>query len=129
MPTGLPSGPSTGAAIGSEFVVADTHRSTTKVVNTVVVGRGGSTGAHLTGHNTDVVGVARALAGAGVTTRRRGRTMSFLRQSAEELRRVQWPDRRQTGQGTAVTLGFVVVAGAYLGALDALWNPLIQWIL
>lgn len=38
------------------------------VVNTVVVGRGGSTGAHLTGHNTDVVGVARALAGAGVTT-------------------------------------------------------------
>ena len=34
----------------------------------------------------------------------------------DELRRVQWPDRRQVGQGTAVVLGFVVVAGGYLGA-------------
>jgi preprotein translocase SecE subunit len=45
-----------------------------------------------------------------------------------ELRRVQWPDRRQVGQGTRVTLGFVVVAGAYLGLLDAIWNPIIQAI-
>jgi len=58
-----------------------------------------------------------------------GRAVDFLRASWAELKRVQWPDRRQVGQGTAVTLGFVVVAGAYLGALDALWNPLIQWIL
>jgi preprotein translocase SecE subunit len=58
-----------------------------------------------------------------------GRATDFLRASWAELRRVQWPDRRQVGQGTAVTLGFVVVAGAYLGALDAIWNPLIQWIL
>jgi preprotein translocase SecE subunit len=58
-----------------------------------------------------------------------GRAVDFLRASWAELRRVQWPDRRQVGQGTAVTLGFVVVAGAYLGALDAIWNPLIQWIL
>ena len=42
---------------------------------------------------------------------------------------MQWPDRRQVGQGTAVTLGFVVVAGAYLGLLDAIWNPIIQAIL
>jgi len=58
-----------------------------------------------------------------------GRAADFLRASWAELRRVQWPDRRQVGQGTAVTLGFVVVAGVYLGALDAVWNPLIQWIL
>ena len=58
-----------------------------------------------------------------------GRATDFLRASWAELRRVRWPDRRQVGQGTAVTLGFVVVAGAYLGALDAVWNPLIQWIL
>ena len=48
-----------------------------------------------------------------------GRAADFLRASYAELRRVQWPDRRQVGQGTAVTLGFVVVAGAYLGLLDA----------
>ena len=58
-----------------------------------------------------------------------GRAADFLRASYAELRRVQWPDRRQVGQGTAVTLGFVVVAGAYLGLLDAIWNPVIQAIL
>ncbi|MGH2969131.1 MAG: preprotein translocase subunit SecE, partial [Solirubrobacteraceae bacterium] len=46
-----------------------------------------------------------------------------------ELKRVQWPDRRHVGQGTAVTLGFVVLAGGYLGLLDALWKPLIEAIL
>jgi preprotein translocase SecE subunit len=58
-----------------------------------------------------------------------GRTADFLRASWTELRRVQWPDRRQVGQGTAVTIGFVLVAGAYLGLLDAIWSPLIQKIL
>ena len=58
-----------------------------------------------------------------------GRAIDFLKASYAELRRVQWPDRRQVGQGTAVTLGFVVVAGAYLGLLDALINPLIKAIL
>jgi preprotein translocase SecE subunit len=58
-----------------------------------------------------------------------GRAIDFLRASYTELRRVQWPDRRQVGQGTAVTLGFVIVAGAYLGLLDAIWNPIIQAIL
>ena len=54
--------------------------------------------------------------------------VSSLNQS-RAVRRVQWPDRRQVGQGTAVTLGFVIVAGAYLGLLDAIWNPVIQAIL
>ncbi len=58
-----------------------------------------------------------------------GRAADFLRASYAELRRVQWPDRKQVGQGTAVTLGFVIVAGAYLGLLDAILNPLIQAIL
>jgi preprotein translocase SecE subunit len=58
-----------------------------------------------------------------------GRAGDFLRASWAELRRVQWPDRRQVGQGTAVVLGFVIVAGAYLGLLDAIWNPIIQKIL
>jgi len=57
------------------------------------------------------------------------RAADFLRASYAELRRVQWPDRKQVGQGTAVTLGFVIVAGAYLGLLDAILNPLIQAIL
>lgn len=58
-----------------------------------------------------------------------GRAGDFLRASWAELKRVQWPDRRQVAQGTAVVLGFVIVAGIYLGGLDALWNPIIQAIL
>jgi preprotein translocase SecE subunit len=61
--------------------------------------------------------------------KRRSGVIGFLGHCIDELKRVQWPDRRQVGQGTAVTLGFVVVAGAYLGLLDALINPLIQAIL
>jgi preprotein translocase SecE subunit len=58
-----------------------------------------------------------------------GRAADFIRASWNELKRVQWPDRRQVGQGTAVVVGFVIVAGLYLGALDAIWNPIIQKIL
>ena len=61
--------------------------------------------------------------------RRRGRVFTFLGHCVDELRRVQWPNRRQVGQATAVVLGFVVIAGGYLGLLDALWQPLIEAIL
>jgi preprotein translocase subunit SecE len=57
------------------------------------------------------------------------RVMNFLRACWAELQRVQWPDRRQTGQGTAVVLGFVVIAGAYLGAADALAQVIVDFIL
>ena len=61
--------------------------------------------------------------------KQRGRVLTFLRHCVDELRRVQWPDRRQVGQATAVVLGFVVLAGGYLGLLDALWKPIIDAIL
>ncbi len=61
--------------------------------------------------------------------KQRGRVLTFLRHCAEELRRVQWPNRRQVGQATAVVLGFVVLAGGYLGLLDALWKPIIDAII
>jgi preprotein translocase subunit SecE len=61
--------------------------------------------------------------------RDRGRLLTFLRHCVEELRRVQWPDRRQVGQATAVVLGFVVLAGGYLGLMDAIFRPLVNAIL
>ena len=74
--------------------------------------------------------VAEERAAAGhAASRRRGRVITFLGHCVDELRRVQWPDRRQVGQGTAVMLGFVVLAGGYLGLLDAIWKPLIEAIL
>ncbi|HEX8101795.1 MAG TPA: preprotein translocase subunit SecE [Solirubrobacteraceae bacterium] len=61
--------------------------------------------------------------------RQRGRVLAFLGHCVDELRRVQWPDRRQVFQATAVVLGFVVLAGGYLGLMDAIFKPLVQAIL
>jgi len=61
--------------------------------------------------------------------RRRTGVLGFLGHSVDELRRVQWPDRRQVTQATAVVLGFVILAGSYLGLLDALLKPLVKGIL
>ena len=73
--------------------------------------------------------VRRSEAGAERAERSRGRLLTFLGHSVDELRRVQWPDRRHVGQATAVVLGFVVLAGGYLGLLDAVWRPLVEAIL
>ena len=57
------------------------------------------------------------------------RAIQFFRASWAELRRVRWPDRRQVAQGTAVTLGFVVVAGVFLGFADVVAKQLVDLIL
>jgi preprotein translocase SecE subunit len=54
---------------------------------------------------------------------------TFLRNSWEELKRVQWPDRRQVAQATAVVIGFVIIIGAYLGAADYVFSKLVDAII
>jgi preprotein translocase subunit SecE len=65
----------------------------------------------------------------GADTHRRGRLVAFLVAVWAELQRVQWPDRRQLTQLTGVVLFFVLIVGAYLGGLDAIFSKLIQAIL
>jgi preprotein translocase subunit SecE len=65
----------------------------------------------------------------GAEAHRRGRLAAFLVAVWAELQRVQWPDRRQLTQLTGVVLFFVIIVGAYLGALDAIFSKLIQAIL
>jgi preprotein translocase subunit SecE len=62
-------------------------------------------------------------------THKRGRLAAFLVAVWAELQRVQWPDRKQLTQLTGVVLFFVLIVGAYLGALDAIFSKLIQAIL
>ncbi|MEA2356074.1 MAG: preprotein translocase subunit SecE [Solirubrobacteraceae bacterium] len=57
------------------------------------------------------------------------RVAAFLRASWAELQRVQWPNRRQVGQATAVVLGFVVIAGGYLGLADLISQSIVDAIL
>ena len=61
--------------------------------------------------------------------RQRGGVAGFIASCWAELRKVQWPDRDTLVQATAVTIVFVAVAAAYLGALDAAFNFLIQRII
>jgi preprotein translocase subunit SecE len=57
------------------------------------------------------------------------RLVQFLRSVIAELRRVQWPDRQALTTLTGVVLGFVVIAGAYLGLLDAVFQRLVDAII
>ncbi len=61
--------------------------------------------------------------------RQRGAVSGFLVSCWAELKRVQWPDRETLIQASAVTLVFIAIAAAYLGALDALFNFLVQRLL
>jgi preprotein translocase SecE subunit len=64
-----------------------------------------------------------------VKERQRGPVIGFLISCWAELKRVQWPDRDTLVQASAVTLVFIAVAAAYLGALDALFSFLVKRIL
>src|SRR5215211_1418054 len=61
--------------------------------------------------------------------RQRGRVIGFFISCWAELKRVQWPDRETLIQASAVTVIFIAVAAAYLGALDAVFNWLVQHLL
>jgi preprotein translocase subunit SecE len=61
--------------------------------------------------------------------RERGRVLTFLAGVVAELRRVQWPGRAQVTSLTGIVLGFCLIAGGYLGLLDAAFSRLIRFIL
>ena len=61
--------------------------------------------------------------------RDRPRVIQFLVAVWAELQRVQWPNRQALVTLTGVVLGFVLIAGGYLGLLDAIFSKLIQAIL
>lgn len=59
----------------------------------------------------------------------RNRIVAFLVAVWAELQRVQWPKRKQLTQMTGVVLMFCLIAGGYLGLLDAIFSRIIQAIL
>jgi preprotein translocase SecE subunit len=77
----------------------------------------------------EVVATRRRRATRAGEPREGNRLMTFLRGSWRELQRVQWPDRRQVGQATAVVIGFVIVAGAFLGLADYVAGKIVDYII
>ena len=61
--------------------------------------------------------------------RQRGRVIGFFISCWAELKRVQWPDRETLIQASMVTVIFIAVMAAYLGALDALFSWLVGRLL
>ena len=61
--------------------------------------------------------------------RKRGGVFGFFASCVAELRKVQWPDRETLVQASGVTVLFIAIAAAYLGALDAFFNYLVQHLL
>ena len=59
----------------------------------------------------------------------RNRLVAFLIAVWAELQRVQWPNRKQLTQMTGIVLMFVLIAGGYLGLLDAVFSRVIQQII
>ena len=84
-------------------------------------GRGGGHGGH-----GDGGGEERP---SGAPLRGGNRAFAFVRASWAELQRVQWPDRRQVSQATAVVIGFVAIAGAYLGLADFVAKEIVEFVL
>jgi preprotein translocase SecE subunit len=65
------------------------------------------------------------------SSRRQERTglREFIRECWAELQRVQWPDRVQLWQATAVVIIVCVVIGAYIAALDSVLARLSHWLI
>jgi preprotein translocase subunit SecE len=93
---------------------------------------------------------ARAASGAAPTTRRGRQAQArpaqqpvkqqtgrketkprgqFVRESYAELRKVDWPSRRQTFQGVVVVIIACAIVGFYLWGLDQIFRPLVDKVL
>jgi len=94
---------------------------------------------------------ARAAGGDGASTSRRGRAAQarpsqqpvkqqtgrkaehprgqFVRESYAELRKVDWPSRRQTFQGVVVVIIACTIVGFYLWGLDQIIRPVVDRVL
>ena len=53
----------------------------------------------------------------------------FVRESYAELRKVDWPSRRQTLQGVVVVIIACTIVGAYLWGLDQVIRPVVDRVL
>ena len=78
----------------------------------------GAGGGHGPGGGAQAVGLPHE--------RRRG---GFIRESAAELQKVDWPNRSQTIQGTIVVIIACAIVGAYLWGLDQVLQPFVREVL
>ena len=77
---------------------------------------------------THVLAYAIALS-AAVFVMKHAPTFQLANEVVDELSKVSWPTREETGNATIVVIVTVVLCSAYLGIFDAVWLSLTNWIL
>ncbi len=73
--------------------------------------------------------VQQAKSQTGAQRERRGGFRAFSGESYAELRKVEWPGRRQLVSATVVVLIAIAVVGAYLAAADFVFSRLVRDVL
>jgi preprotein translocase subunit SecE len=61
--------------------------------------------------------------------RPRGGARGFVAESWGELKKVEWPGQAQVIQATVVVLIACIVVGVFLYVADAIWKPVVQWLI
>ena len=56
-------------------------------------------------------------------------TLALANEVVDELSKVTWPTREETGNATVVVIITVLISSAFLGVFDAVWLRLTDWIL
>jgi preprotein translocase SecE subunit len=56
-------------------------------------------------------------------------TLALANEVVDELSKVSWPTREETGNATVVVIITVLITSAFLGVFDAVWLRLTDWIL
>ena len=77
---------------------------------------------------TTVVAYGVALI-AGIVVLKHRPTFTLANEVVDELAKVSWPTREETGNATVVVIITVFICAAYLGAFDAVWLAVTDWIL
>lgn len=57
------------------------------------------------------------------------RTLRFLREVVQELKRVTWPSRKQTLSTTGVVIALVILVSVFLGMVDFVLSRLIRLLI
>jgi len=66
---------------------------------------------------------------AAVVVLKHEHTYLLATEVVDELAKVTWPSRQETGNATVVVVITVLVCSAYLGAFDFVWLSVTNWIL
>jgi len=63
-----------------------------------------------------------------VSTKPHGRLRTFFREVRIEMSKVTWPPRKELLQATGVVIIAVIIAGAYIGVFDFIWNVIVRTV-